>query len=128
MSQSSEDLIRSLYDAFGRGDVPSILSAVSDDISMRSPSTLPHGGEFHGREDAARFFAGIGQHWDSLSVDVDELMSAGDQVVVVARAHGRLRGGDDAGYGAAHLWTLRDGTPVSFHEYVDASVDVPAGR
>lgn len=126
MSQSSEDLIRSLYEAFGRGDIPSILSAVSEDISMHSPSTLPQGGEFHGREEAARFFEGIGLHWDSLSVDVDDLLSAGDQVVVIGTAHGRLRSGDDAGYGATHVWTLRDGTPVSFHEYVDTSVAVPA--
>lgn len=38
MSQSSEDLIRGPHEAFGRGDLPSILSAVSDDISMDDTS------------------------------------------------------------------------------------------
>jgi ketosteroid isomerase-like protein len=110
-----------LYAAFRRGDVPSILATVDDEITMHSPQTLPHGEDFRSREQVAGFFQGIGEHWESLQVDVDELLSCPDQVIVLVHAHGLLRStGEEAGYGAAHAWTLRDGTPVRFHEYVDA--------
>ena len=127
MPQTPADVISGLYAAFGRGDVPSIPATVDAEIAMHSPQTLPHGGDFRGREQAAGFFQGIGEHWESLRVDVDELLSSGDQVIVLVHAHGLLRStGEKAGYGAAHAWTLRDGTPVRFHEYVDAPVKLGA--
>jgi hypothetical protein len=50
-----------------------------------------------------------------------------DRVVALARAHGRLRAtGEEADYSAAHSWTMVDGTPVRFDEYVNAPVTLAA--
>jgi ketosteroid isomerase-like protein len=126
MPERAEDTIRSMYDAFARADIPAILNALDDQIDWCSPENLPHGGHFVGREDVGRFFQGIGEHWESLTVDVDEILSKGDRVVVLTTARGRLRSGEDTGYSAAHAWTLRDGTPVRFAETVDAPINLPA--
>ena len=129
MSQSSEELIRALYAAFGRGEVPAVLAMLDEDIEWHAPVNLPHGGDFRGREAVGGFFQGIGEHWESLEVDLEALVSSGDRVVALARAQGRLRAtGEEAAYSAAHSWTIVDGIPVRFDEYVNAPLTLPAAR
>jgi ketosteroid isomerase-like protein len=129
MTQSQE-AVKSLYDAFARGDVDAILSVLDEDIDWRAAESLPHGGHFSGRDGVGQFFQGIGEQWENLTVNIDDVVGDGELVVVLATAHGRLRAtGEDTGYAAAHAWTLRDGTPVRFHETVDAprSLSVAGG-
>jgi uncharacterized protein len=129
MSQSHEDLIAGLYAAFGRGDLAGVLSGIDEGIEWHSPENLPHGGDFKGRDAVGHFFQGIGEHWESLEVDLEDLLSRGDQVVVIARAHGRLKPtGEEFEYSAVHVWRLSGDTPVRFDEYVNAPVSLPAAR
>ena len=129
MSQSPADVVQGMYDAFGRGDVAAILAALDEDIDWRVPENLPHGGEFRGRDGVGAFFQGIGETWDGLAVEIEDTVSGGERVVVLARIHGKLRAtGEEAGYTSAHAWTVRDGTPVRFDEYVNAPLTLPAAR
>lgn len=42
MSQTThEDVVAGLYAAFGRGDVPAVLSGLDQEIEWRSPENLP---------------------------------------------------------------------------------------
>lgn len=129
MSQSSSDLIGDLYAAFGRGDVPAVVAMLDEDIEWRAPANLPHGGEFHGREGVGTFFQGIGEHWESLEVDVETIVGSGDRVVALVSARGQLRAtGEEAAYSAAHAWTMVGGTPARFDEYVNAPLSLPAAH
>jgi ketosteroid isomerase-like protein len=127
MSAASVDVVRNIYDAFGRGDVPAILAALGEDIEWHAPENLPHGGEFRGRDAVGRFFAGIGENWQDLTLEIEDLLSGDERVVVLARIRGELRAtGEQTGYTAAHAWTVRDGTPVRFDEYVNAPLTLPS--
>lgn len=127
MPGTSEDTIRGLYDAFGRGDIPAIIGTLDEEIDWVSPGNLPHGGHFSGREDVGRFFESIGEHWETLAVDVEQLLSDGDRVVALVSTRGRLRGsGQETGYTAAHAWTVHDGRPMRFAETVDAPLSLPS--
>jgi ketosteroid isomerase-like protein len=129
MSQSDADVVRGIYDAFGRGDVAAILAALDENIEWRVPENLPHGGDRSGRDDVGAFFQGIGENWDSLVLEIEDSVSGGGRVVVLARIHGKLRStGEETGYTAAHVWRVRDGTPVRFDEYVNAPLTLPAAR
>lgn len=129
MSQSHDDVISGLYAAFARGDIPAVLATIDPDIEWHSPESLPHGGDFRGRDAVGRFFHGIGEHWESLEVELEDLVSSGDRVVTIARAHGQLRAtGEGFEYSAAHVWTLRGDSPVRFDEYVNAPVSLPAAH
>lgn len=129
MSQSNADLVRELYAAFGRGDVPGLLAMLDEGIEWHTPPNLPHGGDFHGREAVGSFFLGIGEHWESLDVDLDALVASGDRVVALVGARGRLsESGEEAAYSAAHAWTIADGMPVRFDEYVNAPITLPAAH
>lgn len=127
MSESPVDVVGGLYEAFARGDVASILAALDENIDWKAPRNLPHGGEFRGRDAVGRFFQGIGEHWNDLKVEVEQMLSSGERVVVLVRAAGQLRAsGEQTGYTAAHAWTVSGVTPVRFVEYVDAPLTLPA--
>ena len=127
MSQSPEEVVRSMYEAFARADIEAILGTLDAEIDWLSPENLPHGGHFSGREGVGRFFQAIGENWETLGVEIDQVLSAEDRVVVLATARGRLRGsGEDTSYTAAHVWTLRDGAPIQFAETVDAPLTLPS--
>ena len=127
MSQSPTDVVQGMYDAFARADIGAILNALDEQIDWRVPENVPHGGHFTGREEVGRFFQGIGENWDGLTVEVDRVLEDGDRAVALVSARGRLRAtGEDTGYIAAQVWTLRDGTPITFAETVDAPVSLPA--
>lgn len=57
MSQENVGLIRSLYEAFGRGDVPPVLAAMDPAI-------------------VEGVFARLGGEWDGFSVTLEELLDA----------------------------------------------------
>jgi ketosteroid isomerase-like protein len=119
--------VRGIYEAFARQDIPAILNPLDQQIDWRAPDNLPHGGHFTGRDQVGRFFQGIGEHWETLTVEIDDLLSSDKHVVVLARIKGRLRStGEATGYSAAHAWTVHDGTAVRFAETVDAPLTLPA--
>lgn len=113
-------LIEQLYAAFGRGDIPSVVANLADDVEWSVPATLPHGGQFQGKAGAVQFFEGLGAAWEVLGLDVEGVGEVGEDVVVaVVRADGTLRSGGPSGYGAAHVFTVRDGKVTRFREYTD---------
>jgi ketosteroid isomerase-like protein len=117
---TNSDVVRGAYDAFGRGDVAAVLDLLHDDVEWSSPATLPQGGTFSGKAGVGEFFQGVGASWEALSLDVESVSDAGEDLVVgVVRGHGQLRGGDDSGYGATHVFTVRDGKVSRFREYTD---------
>jgi ketosteroid isomerase-like protein len=48
MSQANADLVRDLYAAFGRGDVPALLTMLDDQIEWHTPPNRRHRGDFPG--------------------------------------------------------------------------------
>jgi ketosteroid isomerase-like protein len=104
-----------------------VLQMLDVDVTWRAPLTLPHGGEFSGRDAVGGFFQGLGETWDGLTLDLEDVVAGGDRVVALARIGGTLRTtGEQTGYSSAHCWTLRDGAVVKFDEYVDTPLSLPA--
>lgn len=119
MSDTDVAVVRSAYEAFGRGDVPGVIGVLAESVSWNAPPVLPHGGVFDGHDGVGRFFQGIGASWEDLRVDPKEFLDGGGEVVVLGRASGTLRGVGKAGYGFAHVFTVAGGAVTRFREYVD---------
>jgi uncharacterized protein len=118
------DVVQQAYAAFGRGDIPALLEMMDDDIDWMAPATLPHGGRFRGKDGVGKFLEGVGAAWDPLVLEVETLGAVGDDLAVgIVRADGTRRGGGPSGYGAVHLFTVRDGRITRFREYTD--LDAP---
>ncbi|MGV9664458.1 nuclear transport factor 2 family protein [Nocardia niigatensis] len=62
---------------------------LAPDVVMYQATSLPYGGEWHGREGFRRFIAAMGDSWDGLWFDEQHFLSDQDRVVVYSR--GRLR-------------------------------------
>lgn len=119
MSDNDVSTVRSAYAAFGRGDIPGVMSVLGEHVDWRAPEALPHGGAFQGKDGVGRFFQGIGDKWEDLRVDAQEFHDAGGEVVVLGKATGHLRGAGAADYLFAHVFTVDDGKVTRFREYVD---------
>jgi hypothetical protein len=126
MSENS-DLVNAAYGAFGRGDIPALLELVADDVDWSSPGTLPHGGDFKGRDGVLQFFQGIGGTWDTLTVTAESIGDAGpDVVLAVVAATGTRKAGGPGSYGAAHAFTVTGGKIARFREFVDLDAPLTA--
>lgn len=120
---SGADVVREAYDAFGRGDIPAVLERLADDVQWDVAEVLVQGGSWRGRDGVGEFFQQLGEKYEELSVDVQELVDGGDRVVGVGVGRGRRRGGGDVEYGFAHVFTVGDGKVTRFREYADRAVD-----
>ena len=113
-------VVRGAYDAFGRGDIGAVIDLLADDVDWVSPATLPQGGHFHGKAGVGEFFQGVGGAWSALSLDIESVSEAGDDLVVgVLQASGTRQDGSRDGYGATHVFTVRDDKIVRFREFTD---------
>src|SRR3954454_10384678 len=67
MSDANVKLVQSLYDAFKRGDIPTIINALAPDVDWQvhgDPKDFPPIGRWTGPDGAQDFFRTIAQHLD----------------------------------------------------------------
>jgi ketosteroid isomerase-like protein len=105
--------IQSLYDAFGRGDVDTILASVADDIDWAAEAAsdaAPWYGPRRDKDAVAKFFADIGGTLEVLEFTVQSIVASGDEVMALIRFRFTPTGGGDEGdMNVHHYWRLRDG-------------------
>jgi ketosteroid isomerase-like protein len=117
MCNQNEWIVREAFLAYDRGDVARMMEFVDPDLEWTylDPGLEdPQPQVCHGREElekALRRQAGLG-----LKAEVEEVVAAGDQVMLVMRTPGvgqyRHRNGDDRSY---DVLTVRDGLIVGLH-------------
>jgi ketosteroid isomerase-like protein len=117
---SNVDIVTTAYDAFSRADIPAIIDLLDESVEWTVPMTLPQGGQFKGKDGAVQFFQGLGAAWESLPLQLEAIGAISDELVVaVVKGSGQLRSGGPASYGAAHVFTVREGKITKFREYTD---------
>jgi ketosteroid isomerase-like protein len=127
--------IGTIYEAFGRGDVPAILERLADDVSwdewpdnFAHRAGVPHLMPRQGRDGAAGFFGVIGA-WTVLGFEVLDVVGDGRQVVAEIRASFALPDGARLADEELHLWTFGDtGQVVRFRHYVDTAKHIAVSR
>ena len=50
VTERPADVVRGLYEAMGKGDVPGLLARLAPDVIVDEPNQLPYGGVHRGRE------------------------------------------------------------------------------
>jgi ketosteroid isomerase-like protein len=123
MSKENVALVRAIYDAFAKGDVPNVLGAMAPDIVWNEAENYPYADRnpYVGPGAVAEgVFMRIGGEWDGFSVKMDELLDAGDTVVALGRYTGTSKAtGKALNQQAAHIWRLKDGKVTRFQQYAD---------
>ena len=122
MSAENVAVVRSIYDNFAQGDIPSVLGALAPDVEWveATQDYLPHHGTHRSPAAVAeKVFGMVMAHFDEFAVVAELLHDAGDVVVVEGRAIGKTKSGRVLDAPAAWVWTVRDGKVVSNHNYHD---------
>lgn len=119
----SGDIVKAIYDAFGKGDVPGVLGAFDPKIEWREAESFLYADRnpYVGREAVAEgVFQRIVSEWDGFTARPEHFIDAGDTVVVEGRYQGRRKAtGRPVDAQFAHVWRLRDGKVVRFQQYTD---------
>jgi ketosteroid isomerase-like protein len=119
-------LVKNLYDAFGRGDIPSVLGAMSPDIHWSQAESNPYmpSGEAWVGPDAVlnNLFIRLGAEWDGFTVHPRSFHDAGGSVIVEVRYSGRYKAtGKEMDTQACHVFDIKDGKVTRFQQYVDTA-------
>jgi hypothetical protein len=129
--QENERVVREMYTAFGRGDVPGVLDTLAEDIEWRiaGPAELPYAGLHRGRDGVAQFLEAFGRSSEFEAFEPREYFSRGDQVVVLGYERQRVKAtGLVVETDWAMAFTLRAGRIARFHNYVDTHAVAAAHR
>jgi len=118
--------IQSLYAAFGRGDLDTILKNCDPAIewvSNGTAGTIPWAGAHTGVAGAARFFELLAASLDFEAFEPRQFFPSGDTVIVLGRSRARHK---HAGKGVfdcewAHVFSVRDGKLARFQEFYDTA-------
>lgn len=125
MSETSVEVVRSMYDAFGTGDVPTVVAKMDPEIEWKAAENFPYADNnpYIGPQAVVEgVFARLANDWDGWTLDIDEYLDAGDTVVATGRyraTHKQTGNAINAQF--AHVWKVRDGKAVSFQQYVDTA-------
>jgi hypothetical protein len=118
------ETVKSMYAAFGRGDVPAILENVADDVEWRvpGPSGVPWFGARRGRDGAASFFQAIGASVEMRKFEPRSIVSEGDRVATTVQIEYVVRKtGRAVSQEMAHLWEFRGGKVARFTSFEDTA-------
>jgi uncharacterized protein len=123
--------IRSLYGAFQRGDMKTILDNLDPSIEWISNGdgeVIPWGGKRGGLVGAASFFQSLADNLDFEIFEPRQFFDAGDTMTVLGRTRARMKrnGGGAFDCEWAHIFTLKSGKLVRFQEFYDTAAIIDA--
>ena len=118
------DLIRGAYDAFAKGDVPTVLGLLSPDINWTEAEGFPYGGTYVGpRAVLENVFMRLGTEWEGFAAVPHEFIDGGDSVVALGKYSGTYKAtGKSFQADFAHVWKMKDGKAVKFVQYADTAL------
>lgn len=91
MSEENVEIVRRGFEAWDRQDYEVASNDFSSDVEIDASDRLLNPAVYNGIEGAKRFRNEIAEAWDEYRVEIEDLFSAGDEVVVLVRSTARGR-------------------------------------
>lgn len=89
-AQQNLETVRAVYTAYETRDVEGLLGLLDDEFEVYHSELLPWGGRYRGRDGMMEYIKGISTYVES-GVVVEELFSAGDDVIMIGRSRGTVK-------------------------------------
>ncbi len=123
MSENSVEVVKGVYAAFARGDVPAVLGAFTDQIEWYEAEGMPYGGLHRGGEAVAQnVFGPITEDVEGFAVTPEELMASGDSVAAVVRYTGTGKvTGKPLDLTAVHVMDVEGDKIARFRQFIDTA-------
>jgi ketosteroid isomerase-like protein len=120
VSRENLDAVRAMFQAFNEGDYARCFDYIDPNVEWEDPRGIPGGGVHRGHDGVSAWFGRWLAAWDDFGVDVEEMIDAGEHVVVSERLRGT---GRSSGVPIDQSWTavyaLREGRIVRRTDYPD---------
>jgi ketosteroid isomerase-like protein len=117
MSEENVAIARRVYEAFNRWGVhpsgkrsPEIPLLLHPEIEFHTYAQVPEAGVYRGREAVMDYHERVFGQFESVRIELEELLPAGDAVVIISRQHTVPRGGEsEIVQEVVEVWTIREG-------------------
>jgi ketosteroid isomerase-like protein len=119
-------VVKRLFEAFGKGDVQGALNTFAENVDYQSPVTRHAHPEMswakprHSRREVAAFFKELAEKTQVRSMEPREFTAQGDRVIVEGKNTGIVK---STGRSYEHDWvmvfTIRDGKIIKHRHYYD---------
>ena len=123
MSQENIDLVNTIYRHFNHREYDDVVKNFGENIEWFAAdnSPLADRSPYHGIKDIRQgVFGRIAAAFNRLVVEIDEIIDAGDKVIILGYYEGEFAVGTKAPRAQlAHVWTIANGKAVKFQQYVD---------
>ncbi|CAN5597507.1 nuclear transport factor 2 family protein [soil metagenome] len=117
------DIIRGIYEAFGRGDVPAVLGTLDDQCNWQEADSFAwaEGNPYIGPNAVLEgIFQRIGAELDNFAATPACFIDGGEAVAVEGRYTGTVKAiGKPVDAQFVHVWRLEGGKVVRFQQYTD---------
>lgn len=123
MAQENVQLIRGLYEAFGKGDVSTVLGSMDEGIEWREAENFIYADRnpYVGRQAVLEgVLTRFGAEWNAFTVTPEEWLDAGNQVVVLGTYTGTHKAtGRAVRAQFAHVWAVKGSRILRFQQFTD---------
>jgi ketosteroid isomerase-like protein len=119
MSEQNVDLVRAVYQWGNRERELNLADALHPNFEWHTRVDLPDAGSRKGHKGIVRLRKEWVEAFEDFHVALDELIDAGDCVIVVSRLCGRPRDGShELDLRETQVWKLREGKAVEVRAYL----------
>ena len=117
MTHPNAELLRGGYDAFAKGDIPTVLGIFAEDIAWHVPGRSPLSGDYRGHQEVVGFFAkAMELSGGTLRVEADEILADGERIIALTTVSAE-RNGRSWSSPEVHVWRVQDGRAITFREF-----------
>jgi uncharacterized protein len=112
------EVVRAVYEAVNRGELEVANSFLHPEIEFHTYAHSPEAGTYRGKDAVRRYNEGLFGQFESIRFEVEELVAAGDRVVVVTTQRAVPKGSrQEIDVRLAEVWTIRDGLLAERRSY-----------
>ena len=117
MSNGNEDTLRTVYDAFTKGDVDTVMGLYTDDIKFHVSGRGLVSGDYSGKGEVLGFFGKLMElSGGTFHLEVLDILANNEHGITLTMERGQ-RGGKTLENRAVHVWEIRDGKCTQFRGY-----------
>src|SRR3954471_2699706 len=104
-------VVRAIYDAFGRRDLAAALQYLAPDCELHARGTAEaagHSSPYRGHDGVRQYYADVTAVWDELVLHAEDFRALPGSVVVIGHVTAR-RAGEPMRRSVVWTWQVRDG-------------------
>lgn len=115
MAQADVEVVRAIYEGWRTGQ--SVRHLIAEDLEYVNPPYAVESGTRHDR----KALSSVREIYPDYRVEVERIVDAGDDVVVIGTARGTGASGIELERRQGYVWTVRDGLAVRMRWFNDPS-------